>query len=52
MRPALQALIGQWHPDRFSGDTASREIAEERSKQITIAYRTLWKYRRQHGCFA
>src|SRR5712691_6120379 len=41
--------MGQWHPDRFSGDTASREIAEERSKQITIAYQALWKYKRQHG---
>jgi len=49
LRRRYKRLIGQWHPDRFSGDTASREIAEERSKQITIAYQTLWKYRRQHG---
>jgi hypothetical protein len=49
LRRRYKRLIGQWHPDRFSGNTASREIAEERSKQITIAYQTLWKYRRQHG---
>jgi len=49
LRRRYKRLIGQWHPDRFSGDTASAEIAEERSKQITIAYQTLWKYRRQHG---
>jgi hypothetical protein len=49
LRRHYKRLIGQWHPDRFSGDTTSREIAEERSKQITIAYHTLWKYRRQHG---
>src|SRR5882672_10374697 len=49
LRRRYRRLMGQWHPDRFSGDTASREIAEERSKQITIAYQALWKYKRQHG---
>jgi hypothetical protein len=49
LRRRYKRLMGQWHPDRFSGDTASREIAEERSKQITIAYQMLWRYRRQHG---
>ena len=42
-------LIGQWHPDRFSGDTAAKKIAEERSKQITIAYQALRNYRRTYG---
>jgi hypothetical protein len=49
LRGHYKRLIGQWHPDRFSGDTASREIAEERSKQITIAYQALGNYRREHG---
>jgi curved DNA-binding protein CbpA len=49
LRGHYKRLIGQWHPDRFSGDTASREVAEERSKQITIAYTTLGNYRREHG---
>jgi len=49
LRGHYKRLIGQWHPDRFSGDTTSREIAEERSKQITIAYQTLGNYRRAHG---
>jgi len=49
LRRHYRRLMGQWHPDRFSGDTASREIAEERSKQITIAYQALWKYKRQNG---
>ena len=49
LRRHYKRLIGQWHPDRFSGDTASREIAEERSKQITIAYQALGNYRREHG---
>jgi hypothetical protein len=49
LRGHYKRLIGQWHPDRFSGDTTSREIAEERSKQITIAYQALGNYRREHG---
>jgi hypothetical protein len=49
LRGRYKRLIGQWHPDRFSGDTTSREIAEERSKEITIAYKTLGNYRRAHG---
>ncbi len=49
LRRHYKRLIGQWHPDRFSGDAASREIAEERSKKITIAYQTLENYRREHG---
>ncbi len=49
LRGRYKRLIGQWHPDRFSGDTASTKIAEERSKQITIAYKTLGNYRREHG---
>jgi len=49
LRRRYKRLIGQWHPDRFSGDAASRAIAEERSKQITKAYQALGNYRRAHG---
>jgi hypothetical protein len=49
LRSNYRRLIGQWHPDRFSDDPALRGIAEERSKQITIAYQALEKYRRDHG---
>jgi len=49
LRGHYKRLMGQWHPDRFSGDAATRKIAEERSKQITIAYKTLRNYRREHG---
>jgi len=49
LRRRYRRLIGQWHPDRFLGDAASKKIAEERSKQITIAYQTLENYRRDHG---
>jgi len=49
LRARYKRLIGQWHPDRFSADPTDREIAEERSKQITIAYQALDRYRRDHG---
>jgi hypothetical protein len=49
LRAHYKRLMGQWHPDRFSADTASEAIAEERSKRITRAYQELEKYRRDHG---
>jgi len=49
LRAQYRRLIGQWHPDRFSADTAQQDLAEERSKQITAAYQALEKYRRDHG---
>jgi hypothetical protein len=49
LRARYRRLIGQWHPDRFSDDTAARAIAEERSKQITLAYQALDRFRRDHG---
>ena len=49
LRSHYKRLIGQWHPDRFLDDTATRKIAEERCKQITIAYQALGRYRREHG---
>jgi hypothetical protein len=49
LRRHYKRLIGQWHPDRFSDDTAAKEVAEERSKQITIAYQALGNYVRKHG---
>jgi len=49
LRASYRRLISQWHPDRYSADSAQRGIAEERSKQITLAYQALEKYRRDHG---
>ena len=49
LRARYKRLISQWHPDRYSADPAGKEIAEERSKQITLAYQTLDRYRRDHG---
>lgn len=49
LRARYRRLIGQWHPDRFSSDAAGEKIAEERSKQITLAYQALERYHRDHG---
>jgi hypothetical protein len=49
LRAHYKRLIRQWHPDRFPADIGQQKIAEERSKQITAAYRALEKYRRDHG---
>lgn len=49
LRARYRRLIGQWHPDRFSSDSTGKTIAEERSKQITLAYQALERYHRDHG---
>ena len=49
LRAHYRRLIGQWHPDRFSSDATGKAIAEERSKEITLAYQALEQYHRDHG---
>jgi len=49
LRARYRRLIGQWHPDRFSSDAPERAVAEERSKQITLAYQALERYHRDHS---
>jgi len=49
LRARYKRLIGQWHPDRFQSDAPERELAEEHSKQITLAYQALERYYRDHG---
>jgi hypothetical protein len=49
LRSRYKRLIGTWHPDRFPAGTADKAMAEERSKQITLAYKALETYRRRHG---
>lgn len=49
LRARYKRLIGQWHPDRFPADAPERELAEEHTKQIIIAYQALDRYYRGHG---
>ena len=49
VRDAYKNLIKQWHPDRYQQDGQQRRVAEERSMEITRAYKTLADYYRTHG---
>lgn len=49
LRARYKRLIGQWHPDRFPATGSERELAEEHSKQITVAYQALERYYQDHG---
>ena len=49
IRDAYKNLIKKWHPDRYPQDGQEQRIAEERSMEITRAYKTLADYYRQHG---
>lgn len=49
IRAAYRALIKKWHPDRFQQDSNNHRIAEEKTREITRAYKTLADYHRKHG---
>ena len=38
IKASYRRLIKQWHPDQFVGDPNTAEIAEEKVKQINLAY--------------
>jgi hypothetical protein len=48
LRSAYRSLVKTWHPDRFQSDSERRR-AEEKTKEITRAYKTLADYYRKHG---
>lgn len=48
LRSAYRSLVKTWHPDRFQLDS-ERQLAEEKTKEITRAYKTLADYYRKHG---
>jgi len=48
VRAAYKRQIRRWHPDRFH-DTDQRKIAEDKSKDINLAYQTLDDYYREFG---
>jgi hypothetical protein len=49
LRACYKRLVGQWHPDRFPADGSERALAEERTKEITLAYQVIERYYRDHG---
>ena len=44
LRKAFRSAAKQWHPDRFERDPVLRLEAEERFKQIQVAYRELLEH--------
>jgi hypothetical protein len=44
LRKAYKAAAKIWHPDRFEGNPDRRREAEERFKEIQLAYRQLWDH--------
>lgn len=48
VRSAYKRQIRRWHPDRFQ-DPDQRKIAEDKSKEINLAYQMLDDYYRQFG---
>ena len=48
-RRSYRELVRVWHPDRFSGDPVLRRRAEEKSKQLNLAYETLKRHLGREG---
>ena len=44
IKEAYQDVINVWHPDRFSSSPRLKEKAENKVKEINVAYETLQSY--------
>jgi curved DNA-binding protein CbpA len=49
VRRSYRELVRVWHPDRFAGDSGLKRRAEERSKQLNVAYETLKHHLEREG---
>lgn len=49
LRQAYKTLVNIWHPDRFQQDARQRQLAEEKTKEITQSYKELAEYYRTFG---
>ena len=41
IKQAYRDLMMVWHPDRFLGNSRLQQLAEEKTKQINLAYQQL-----------
>jgi DnaJ-class molecular chaperone len=48
-RRSYRELVRVWHPDRFVGDPRLRRRAEERSKELNVAWETLKRHLEMGG---
>lgn len=49
LRQAYKKLVNVWHPDRFQQDIRQKRLAEEKTKEITQAYKELAEYHKKFG---
>lgn len=49
LRQAYKKMVNAWHPDRFQQDIRQKKLAEEKTKEITQAYKELAEYHKKFG---
>lgn len=49
LRQTYKKQVNLWHPDRFQQDAHRKKQAEEKTKEITQAYKYLAEYHKKHG---
>jgi len=49
LRKAYKGLVNTWHPDRFQQNPRQKNMAEERTKEITQSYQELAEYYKDFG---
>ena len=42
---AYKSLLKKWHPDRYVNDEKERQVAEQKSKEVTEAFEQLKKHK-------
>ena len=46
---AYIAKVKQYHPDRFTAESMNRHLAENKLKEVNLAFETLMQYFKAHG---
>ncbi len=46
---AYKKSVKQWHPDKFNNDSSAQRLAEEKLKEINIAYTNITTYYNNYG---
>lgn len=49
LRQAYKSLVNTWHPDRYQQNNRQRKLAEDKTKEITQAYKELAEYYKKYG---
>src|SRR3990172_12279679 len=49
LRQTYKKLVNVWHPDRYQQNARKKRQAEEKTKEITRAYKELAEYHKKFG---